>query len=182
LIGLFLSCERGPLQTHTGLFVAFLAAAQQQLSIGLGQQRQKQQQHSAGGGGRSKRRGIIGEEGDGESSNEGDDEELGGACPLGVPFVEELLPDSFLRKQFGGFFEMLQDAGGQVPPVLGQQADRLQVLLRERLGWDYRVRQLGAGCGGVGGGDDGDGDGDEDEPVVVELTEEEMRLAGLDLV
>ncbi len=57
------------------------------------------------------------------------------------------------------------------------QAAQLEALLRERLGWDFRLRQLGGAAAG-GGGDEGD---DEDDPVVVELTEEEMRIAGLDL-
>lgn len=63
-------------------------------------------------------------------------------------------------------------------PSTHHQAGQLEALLRARLGWDYRVTQLGGGGGG--GGSDG-GDDDEDAPVVVELSEEEKRLAGLDI-
>lgn len=44
------------------------------------------------------------------------------------------------------------------------------MLLRARLGWDYRVAALGGDCGNSE---------DEDAPVVVELTEEQQQLAGL---
>lgn len=117
-MGLFLSCEQGPLRSHTGLFVAFLAAVQQQLAIGLGpQHKQKQKQRRRG-------QQQLGDDGasssdDDEGGAEGGDP--GGPCPLGLPLVEELLPDSFLRRQFGGFFEMLHDAGAQVPPALAKQ-------------------------------------------------------------
>ena len=118
LTGLFLSCERGPLQSRTGLFVAFLATVQQQLAIGLGQRQAE--------GDVRRRQGRPGPGGDDTGSSDDDDEEAnggdeGGPCPLGLPLVEELLPDSFLRRQFGGFFEMLHDAGPQVPLVLAKQ-------------------------------------------------------------
>ncbi|KAI8464490.1 MAG: AAR2-domain-containing protein [Monoraphidium minutum] len=168
LMGLFLGCERGPLASHTGLFVAFLGAAAAQLAAGLGsgERRQAQQQWQ-------RRRGD-GEEGSGSGSDDEDGGDGGGGpTPLGLPLVEELLPDSFLRRQFGAFFGMLEDSGGDVPPPLAQKALALEALLRDRLGWDYRITQLG---GGGGGSDEG---GDEDQPVLVELSEAEQRLAGL---
>jgi hypothetical protein len=65
-------------------------------------------------------------------------------------------------------------------PCSFQQATQLEALLRDRLGWDYRVQPLGRGEDGDAGTDAGDSD-DEDRPVVVELTQEEARLAGLDV-
>lgn len=58
------------------------------------------------------------------------------------------------------------------------QAAQLETLLRERLGWDFRVRQLPSGGCGCCGDEEGD---DEDRPVVVELSQEERRLAGLEM-
>jgi hypothetical protein len=97
------------------MYVAFLGVVRQQLALGLGQ---------LGGG--PKGRGGGGNGNDDSSGSGSDDDEEGGAagdgaCPLGLPFVEELLPDSFLRRQFGSFFEMLHDAGGATPPQLVQQ-------------------------------------------------------------
>jgi hypothetical protein len=118
LVGLFLDCQRGPLLSHTGLFVAFLATVQQQLSAGLGLQQKPQRRQQ-------RRRGGIGE-GEGSSSDDTEDEgdrgassEGGGA--LGLPLVEELLPDSFLRRQFGAFLEALHEEGTGSPPALTQQ-------------------------------------------------------------
>ena len=53
----------------------------------------------------------------------------------------------------------------------------MEVLLRQALGWDFRVQQLGRGQ--PAGEGDGSGSDDEDRPIVVELTEAEARLAGL---
>ncbi len=114
-MGLFLSCERGPLESHTGLFVAFLAAVQQQLGLGLGRKAAK------GGGGSRPPKHTCSSCSDPGNSSDGEDEGDAGACPLGLPLVDELLPDSFLRRQFGGFFGMLHEAGGKVPPSLAHQ-------------------------------------------------------------
>lgn len=181
-MGLFLGCERGPLQSATGLWVAFLAAVRAQLAAGL------PSKEGCGGGsggdqprarGGRRRHGSAGEEGGSGSSS--DEDGGGGGCPLGLPLVEALLPDSFLRAQFGSFLEMLHDAGAAVPPQLASQAAQLEALMRGRLGWDFRLKALGR-CGGGGGGlDSGEGDDDEDGPVVVELSEEERRLAGLEI-
>ena len=45
--------------------------------------------------------------GDGKQQQRGQ-----GEAPFGLPMIEELLPDSFLRKAFGRFFQMLQVRGG----------------------------------------------------------------------
>jgi hypothetical protein len=111
-VGLFLGCERGPLATHTGLFAAFLAAVRHQLDVGLGP--------GAPGDARS-----DGDASDDEGGGGGGGGEGGGGfgpCPLGLPLVEELLPDSFLRRQFGAFLEVLHDAGPRAPAPLAQQA------------------------------------------------------------
>ncbi|GBF99801.1 hypothetical protein Rsub_12554 [Raphidocelis subcapitata] len=180
LLGLFLSCECAPLQTHTGLYVALLRALRQQLAIGLGGQR------AGGEAAPGSDSGSEGSDEDGGGGGEGA-AEGSGACPLGLPLVEELLPDSFLRRRFAAFFEVLQEApGGRVPPALAQEAAQLESLLRDRLGWDFRVSQLGRSAGGGAGcsgecGDAHGSDGDEDAPLVVELTEEQRRMAGLEL-
>jgi hypothetical protein len=41
-----------------------------------------------------------------------------GMSPLGVPLVEELLPDSFLRHGFGSLLGLLQECQEQVGPEL----------------------------------------------------------------
>lgn len=122
LLGLFFSCERAPLQAHTGLYVALLRTLRQQLAIGLGNQ-------SAGAAGASGSRRDV--SGSGSASSDDDEgaggtgaDEDGGACPLGLPLVEELLPDSFLRRRFSVFFELLQEArDGSVPPALAHEVE-----------------------------------------------------------
>lgn len=175
LLGLMLSCEQGALHTQTRLFVAFLAVVRQQLAFGLRQTRQQ----LAGDNPAGSRTGS--DDGDDAEDEGGVEGVFGGSCPLGIPLVEELLPDSFLRRQFGAFFEVLHDAGGQVPAPLMQQASQLEALLRDRLGWDYRVKELGGGKGGVALDTTDDYVDDEDQPVVVELTDDEKRMAGLEL-
>ena len=39
-------------------------------------------------------------------------------APLGVPMVDELLSDSFLKKLFRQFFEMLEDSETEIHPAL----------------------------------------------------------------
>ena len=165
LVALFLGCEAAPLgRRHADLFAAFLAAVRQQLAFGLG----------GGGGG--------GEAGGQQHNGSGGGDDA--PCALGVPLVEELLPDSFLRRRFAAFFELLAEAGGAgVPPQVARQAAELEALLRARLKWDFRVRELraeGGGGDGSGDGDDNAEDDDEDGPVVVELTDEQRRAAGLE--
>lgn len=116
LLGLMLGCESGPLKSHSGLYVAFLGVLQQQLAIGLPQQQARQHQQQPGG-----QRDEGGHSDEGDSGDDGGFGVQDGPCPLGLPFVEELLPDSFLRRQFGSFFEMLHESGNEVPPPLAQQ-------------------------------------------------------------
>ena len=112
LLGLLLCCERAPLQTSTGMYVAFLGVVRQQLALGLGQSGS----NAGGGSGGERRAGGSSSDGSkGEAASCGTD---AGACPLGLPLVEELLPDSFLRRQFASFFLMLHEGGCAVPTQL----------------------------------------------------------------
>ena len=73
-------------------------------------------------------------------------------------FVEELLPESFLRQAFGSFFEMLAEAGpGVVSQELAASADLLRKQLRDSLNLRFDLLDLE--------------DDDEDAPVVVHLEE-----------
>lgn len=73
-------------------------------------------------------------------------------------FVEELLPESFLRQAFGSFFEMLAEAG---PSVVSQElaasAEILRRQLKDSLNLRFDLLDLE--------------DDDEDAPVVVHLEE-----------
>jgi len=51
-----------------------------------------------------------------ESSPGGEKE--GAPAPLGVPMVDELLADSFLRRRFCHFYETLATASGRLSPAL----------------------------------------------------------------
>ncbi|EIE22542.1 AAR2-domain-containing protein [Coccomyxa subellipsoidea C-169] len=77
--------------------------------------------------------------------------------PLGLPMTDELLADSFLKRLFARFYDMLHSAGGRVPPQLQAEASRLQQVLEAGLGWSFSVGELA-----------GESD-DEDAPVIVEL-------------
>jgi hypothetical protein len=57
--------------------------------------------------------------------------------------VEELLPDSFLRRMFGSFFDMLRENGEHVGGALFNEANSLKAVLRVALGWEY---DLQVGC------------------------------------
>jgi hypothetical protein len=107
LLVLLLGCVSAPLESHTSLFVAILATltAQLQLGFGLG---------SSSGSNDSRQpaaAAAAAESGGGEGSDVG-------AALLGGGLVEELLPDSFLKQAFRGFFEMLQESGADVPAEL----------------------------------------------------------------
>jgi hypothetical protein len=103
LLVLLLGCVSGPLESHTSLFVAFLATltAQLQLGFGLG----------STGSNDSHQPAAAAESGGGEGADVG-------AALLGGGLVEELLPDSFLKQAFRGFFEMLSESGADVPAEL----------------------------------------------------------------
>lgn len=141
LVALLLACERAALRTHMQLYVQFLRVLLAQLQMGLGAG------PSAGGGNAAS-----------------------SPAPFGAPFVEELLPDSFLRHSFAGFFEMLRDAQGAVPPALGAAAEQLQGFLRgSQLGWEFRLHVLQEGADEY----------DEYAPVVVDLTPEQQAALQL---
>eukprot|EP00878_Enallax_costatus_P017015 GHUV01017863.1.p1 GENE.GHUV01017863.1~~GHUV01017863.1.p1 ORF type:complete len:319 (+),score=153.78 GHUV01017863.1:49-1005(+) len=154
LLVLFLGCISGPLQKHTQLFVAFLTAVAAQLQFGLGM------------GGSSSSTVASGN----SSAAAGNSD--GAAALLGSSFVDELLPDSFLKGAFRGFFEVLQESGDQPAAALLAQARVLESVLAAGLGWDFRLQQMRLVS------DDEDDDDDEDGPVVVELSEQ--QLAELD--
>ncbi|KAF8071287.1 CHX17 [Scenedesmus sp. PABB004] len=125
LLVLLLGCSSGPLHTHSALFVEALAALTAQLQLGLG----------LGGGGDAGGGGGTGCE-----------------ALLGNGLVDELLPDSFLRGAFRGFFELLHESG-DAPAALLAQARVLERVLASGLGWDFRLAALRLGS------DDGSDDG-----------------------
>ena len=71
-------------------------------------------------------------------------------------FVEDLLPDSFLRQAFGGFFRGLDEAdSGKVPKELASEVAALKQQLKSSLGLQFEVEDLD--------------EEDDDGPVVVEM-------------
>ena len=113
LLCLLLECERGPLRSHTGMFVAFLITLQQQLVQGLGQQPRQAHRHAA--------QSDSSEFGAADSEQDGRQQGGEGACSLGQPLVEELLVDSFLRRQLRAFLSLLHESVAEVPPALAKQ-------------------------------------------------------------
>ena len=83
LLMLMLGCENAALHSHQAAFVELMRVLRMQLQAALGTDSK------------------------GLSKGEGGDLPKGEA-PFGLPMIEELLPDSFLRKMFGSFFHMLQ--------------------------------------------------------------------------
>lgn len=121
LLVLLLGCVTGPLERHTSLFVAFLAAVTAQLRFGLSIP------SGSGGSGSNGSRppGPPGSNAAGPEAGPGSEESGpgidAGVALLGAGLVEELLPDSFLRQAFRGFFEMVQESAAEVPaPLLAQ--------------------------------------------------------------
>ncbi len=107
LLQLWLSCEDAPLASHAAEYVLLLRAVRAQLQQGLG--------GALGGGG-------------------GSAAAAAGLSPMGVPLVEELLPDSFLRHSFGLLLELLQECQAQVSRELwAEVGGRLLVALAGRL-------------------------------------------------
>jgi hypothetical protein len=92
--------------------VLLLRAVRAQLQQGLGGTR--------GGGG--------GSEGDGAAAG------AAALSPMGVPLVEELLPDSFLRHSFGLLLELLQECQAQVSRELWAEVGA-RLLLDALAGW-----------------------------------------------
>lgn len=102
LLVLLLGCVSGPLESHTSLFVAFLATLTAQLQLGFGM---------PGGSSQQPNSSAAAADSDAQAQDVG-------AALLGAGLVEELLPDSFLKQAFRGFFEMLQDSSGEAPAQL----------------------------------------------------------------
>lgn len=114
LLVLLLGCLTGPLESHTSLFVAFLATVTAQLQLGFG--------HGSSGGSSGSRQAPAAVAGGGAGGDVG-------AALFGAGLVEELLPDSFLKQAFRGFFEMLDESGAAVPAELLAQVGGRVVLL-----------------------------------------------------
>jgi hypothetical protein len=110
LLVLLLGCTSGPLQTHTRLFTAFLQAVTAQLQLGLGlEQQQQTPPHTSAAA-------TEGASSDSQQQDSNASAGFGLAAAGGL--VDELLPDSFLKAAFRGFFEVLQEAGGAAPAAL----------------------------------------------------------------
>jgi len=90
-------------------------------------------------------------------SQESDAQQAAGTMAAGIgQFVEDLLPDSFLRLAFGGFFRILDEAGPSVVQrELAVEVAALKQQLQDSLGLQFEVEDLE--------------EEDEDGPVVVEL-------------
>ena len=86
-----------------------------------------------------------------------DSQQAAGTMAAGIgQFVEDLLPDSFLRVAFGGFFRVLDEAGPSVVRrELAVEVAALKQQLQDSLGLQFEVEDLE--------------DEDEDGPVIVEL-------------
>ena len=106
LLTLLLGCEDAPLRTHQAAFAKALQVIRAQLSVTLGGSSRSSSGAAAATGAGRGRGGMGGVEAVEE------EEEGQGEAPFGLPMIEELLPDSFLRKAFGRFFQMLQVRGG----------------------------------------------------------------------
>jgi A1 cistron-splicing factor AAR2 len=88
------------------------------------------------------------------------------AAPLGIPMVEELLADSFLRKLCTSWLRWISEEHG-VPQPLSEAASAVSTLLHKTLGWNCGpVQDLFGSDGGEGEESD-----DEDGPVIVEGVE-----------
>lgn len=115
LLVLLLGCIAGPLETHTELFTAFLTAVTAQLQLGLAISGSSSSRDVASSGAEAV---AAGEAGSSSSA--------AGYSLLGVGgLVDELLPDSFLRAAFRGFFEVLQESNEQAPAALLAQVGGL---------------------------------------------------------
>lgn len=112
LLVLFLGCISGPLDTHTQLFTAFLTTLTAQLQIGFGMGT-----HSSATGTAAVAVGA--------KAASTADTDVG---MLGAGLVDELLPDSFLKQAFRGFFEVLQESADQAPAGLLAQVRCLAAL------------------------------------------------------
>ncbi|KAG1676959.1 hypothetical protein FOA52_014835 [Chlamydomonas sp. UWO 241] len=152
LLTALLSCQHAVLHSHQAVFAALMRALRSQLDASLGPDPKDTGGAGRGGGGGAGAAGAGGGGGPQEA-------------PFGVPMVEELLPDSFLRRCFGSFFQMLQENSSEVSGELATEVAGAKAVLRSRLGWEYDMRMLYAD-------DDDDDDGDDDDlPVIVDTSE-----------
>lgn len=128
LLVLLLGCTSGPLERHPLLFTAFLQAITAQLQFGLGLQTPQQQTPSssssaAAGGLNAAGVASLSQQQQQDSTSAG----FGLAAAGGL--VDELLPDSFLKAAFRGFFEVLQEAGAAAPAPLLAEVSALRWML-----------------------------------------------------
>ena len=96
---LMLGCEEAVLQSHQAAFSELLRVVRLQLLATLGGPQAVGKGGPSGGGPSAGASGVSGDDDDGNCEVE---------TPFGISMVEEMLPDSFLRKTFGSFFGMLQ--------------------------------------------------------------------------
>ncbi|GAX79849.1 hypothetical protein CEUSTIGMA_g7289.t1 [Chlamydomonas eustigma] len=141
LLVLFLACEEAALGQHQDTFSALLRAVRYQLQVSLIDGKESMLFPGSG-------RHVPGDAPEGPAS-------------IGLPLIEELLPDSFLRKSFGGFFHTLQDNMDRVSNQLHREVQVLKKVLRAGLGWDFDIRILG----------EDDSEDEDDMPVIVDVNE-----------
>jgi hypothetical protein len=132
LLVLLLGCTSGPLERHTQLFAAFLQAITAQLQLGLGLQCPTPTAASATGPGATGAAAGVGGAGQTQQSESAAGFGLAAAGGL----VDELLPDSFLKAAFRGFFEVLQEAGCAAPAALQTEVRRSQEACTSSTGQD----------------------------------------------
>jgi A1 cistron-splicing factor AAR2 len=77
----------------------------------------------------------------------------------GLPMMDALLSDSFLKSLLGRFFSMIQSNSQSVQAGLQCEAQGLKQLLRKRLEWEFDIRFVME-------------EDDEDEPTIVDMEEE----------
>ena len=133
-----LSCEDAALDPgHQQVFANLLGVLKSQISISI------PSDESGGGGGEKNR----------------DNQDVSGMS-FGLPMMDELLSDSFLRTLLGRFFSMIQSNSSSIQSHLRSEAQGLKQLLRTRMGWEFDIRFISE-----------EDDEDEDEPTIVDMDE-----------
>eukprot|EP00195_Chlamydomonas_chlamydogama_P010479 CAMPEP_0202899088 /NCGR_PEP_ID=MMETSP1392-20130828/7417_1 /ASSEMBLY_ACC=CAM_ASM_000868 /TAXON_ID=225041 /ORGANISM="Chlamydomonas chlamydogama, Strain SAG 11-48b" /LENGTH=502 /DNA_ID=CAMNT_0049585185 /DNA_START=78 /DNA_END=1586 /DNA_ORIENTATION=+ len=143
LLLMLLGCEHAALHTHQAAFVEVLRVLRAQLAASL-----SAPAAAAAAAGRS------------AGSAESQQAQLQ-ASMFGSTLIEELLPDSFLKKALGGFFEMLVENTSHVSSDMMSEAQALKQLLRSSLRWEFDMQVIGAD----------DDEMDEEGPVIVDTSE-----------
>lgn len=134
LVTNLLSCEEAALDpVHQGVFAHLMGILKHQVSISIPDDAEER-----GGG-----------EADGDSS-----------AAFGLPMMDALLSDSFLKSLLGRFFSMIQSNSPSVQADLRSESQQLKQLLRNRLGWEFDLRFISE-----------EDDADEDEPTIVDMDE-----------